>query len=48
MLTENGIIIILAFIILLYLRDEKKEEKRIARENARKIYNVPKYEEKDS
>lgn len=48
MLTENGIIIIFAFIILLYLRDEKKEEKRIARENARKIYNVPKYEEKDS
>ena len=42
MLTENGIIIILAFIILLYLRDEKKEEKRIARENARKIYKTNK------
>lgn len=48
MLTGTGILIIFAFIILSYLRDKNKEEKRIARENARKIYNVPKYEENDS
>ena len=47
MVTGTGIIIIFAFIILSYLKDEDKEEKRIARENARKMYNVPKYEEKD-
>lgn len=47
MVTGTGIIIIFAFIILSYLKDEEKEEKRIARENARKMYNVPKYEEND-
>lgn len=48
MLTGTGIIIIFAFIMISYLRDKNKEEKRIARENARKIYNVPKYEENDN
>lgn len=47
MLTGTGIVIIFAFVILSYLRDTNKEEKRIARENARKIYNVPRYEEND-
>lgn len=46
-ISGTGIIIVFACIILSYLRDENKEEKRIARENARKMYNVPKYEEKD-
>lgn len=48
MLTGTGIIIIFAFIMVSYLRDKNKEEKRIARENARKIYNIPKYEENDN
>lgn len=48
MLTGTGIIIIFAFIILSYFRDERREEKRIARENARKMYNIPKYEENDN
>lgn len=48
MLTGTGIVIIFAFVILSYLRDKNKEEKRIARENARKAYNVPKYEENDN
>lgn len=48
LLTETGIIIIFAFIMLSYLRDKNKEEKRIARENARKTYNIPKYEENDN
>lgn len=47
-LTETGIIIIFVFIILSYIRDKNKEEKRIARENARKLFNVPKYEENES
>ncbi len=48
LLTGTGIIILFAVIILLYLRDKNKEEKIIARENARKLYNVPKYEENES
>lgn len=48
MLTGTGIIIIFAFIIISYIRDTNKEEKRIARENARKLFNVPKYEENDN
>ena len=48
MVTETGIVIIFAFIILSYFRDERREEKRIARENARKLYNIPKYEENDN
>ena len=47
LITETGITIIFAIIILSYLRDKNKEEKIIARENARKIYNVPKYKEND-
>lgn len=47
-LTGTGIMIISACIILSYLKDKNKEEKRMARENIRKIYNVPKYEEKDA
>ncbi len=48
LLTGTGIIILFAVIILSYLRDKNKEERIIARENARKLYNVPKYEENDS
>jgi len=48
LLTGTGIAILFAVIILSYIRDKNKEEKIIARENARKLYNVPKYEENDS
>ena len=48
LLTGTGITILFAFIILSYLKDKNKEEKIIARENARKLYNVPKYEENDT
>ena len=48
LLTGTGITILFAIIILSYLRDKNKEEKITARENARKLYNVPKYEENDS
>ena len=48
LLTGTGIAILFVVILLAYLRDKNKEEKIIARENARKLYNVPKYEENDS
>ena len=48
MFTGTGITILFAVIILSYIRDKNKEEKIIARENARKLYNFPKYEENDS
>ena len=48
MFTGTGITILFAIIILSYIRDKNKEEKIISRENARKLYNVPKYEENDS
>lgn len=48
LLTGTGITILFAFIVLSYLKDKNKEEKIIARENARKLYNVPKYEENDT
>jgi len=48
LLTGTGITILFAFIILSYLKDKNKEEKIIARENARKLYNIPKYEENDT
>ena len=48
LLTGTGIAILFVVILLSYLRDKNKEEKIIARENARKLFNVPKYEEKDS
>ena len=43
LLTETGITVIFTIIVLSYLIDKNKEEKIIARENVRKIYNVPKY-----
>ena len=48
MFTGTGITILFAVIILSYIRDKNKEEKIISRENARKLYNVPKYEENES
>ena len=48
LLTGTGITILSAFIVLSYLKDKNKEEKIIARENARKLYNVPRYEENDT
>ena len=47
MLTGTGITILFIIIILSYIKDKDKEEKLLARENARKLYNVPKYEEND-
>ncbi len=46
-LTETGISILFVFIIISYIRDKNKDEKRLVRENARKLYNVPKYEENE-
>lgn len=48
MVTGTGVTILFAFIVLSYFRDERREEKRIAREYARKMYNIPKYEENDN
>jgi len=48
LLTGTGITILFAVIIVSYVRDKNKEDRIIARENARKLYNVPKYEENDS
>lgn len=46
--TGTGIAVIFAVVIVSYLREKNKEERIIARENARKIYNVPKYEHSNS
>ena len=46
-LTGTGMCIIVALIILSYLIESRKEEKRFSREEARKMYNVPKYEKED-
>ena len=46
-LSGTGIFIIVLFMFLSYLYSDRKEEKKIARESARKIYNTPKYEKED-
>ena len=46
--TGIGAVIILLIAILSYIRTNKKEEKRIAREDARKRYNIPKYEKDET
>jgi hypothetical protein len=48
MFTGTGIAILIIIIVLSYTKDKDKEEKILARENARKLYNVPKYEENDT
>lgn len=47
-LTGTGICIIFAFVFLSYLRESRKEERRISREEIRKLYNTPKYEKEDN
>lgn len=47
MLTGTGLVVLFGIILLSYFRDKDKEEKKLARENARKLYNNPKYGEKD-
>ena len=47
LLTGTGIITIIILIISFYMHDIRKEEKRIAREDTRKIHNIPKYEKED-
>ena len=42
--TGIGMFVILAIIIISYICSSRKEEKRIAREDARRLYNKPKYE----
>lgn len=42
--TGIGMFVVLALIIISYVRSSTKEERRIAREDARKLYNMPKYE----
>ena len=46
--TGTGIIIIILIIIFNYIYTNKKEEKQMIREEARKKYNVPKYKKEDS
>lgn len=46
-ITGSGIIVLCILIILSYLRSSSKEQKRISREDARKLYNIPKYEKED-
>ena len=43
-LTKTGIALVFLIVILSYLRANSKEEKRIAREDIRRRYNIPKYE----
>ena len=40
MLTGTGITVLCALIILSYIKEKNKEEKRVAREISRKMYNV--------
>lgn len=47
-LTGTGICVVIVIILLSYLRESRQEEKRIAREEARKIYNIPRYEKEDA
>lgn len=42
-LTGTGVTVILILFILSYIHSNKIEEKRINRETARRLYNVPKY-----
>lgn len=46
-LTGTGAFIVLLIIVLSYIFSNKAEEKRIAREDARRIYNIPKYKKED-
>ena len=46
--TGTGITILFVIIILSYLKDRNKEDKKVARESARKLYNIPEYEENDT
>lgn len=46
--TGTGAIVIVAIAILSYLRASRSEEKRIAREDARRRYNEPKYEKDET
>ena len=48
MLTGTGIVIVCLLIIVSYFRSSRKEERRIAREDARKHFNTAKYEKEDS
>lgn len=47
MLTGTGIVIIFLLVFISYIRSSKREEKRMAREDARKHYNIAKYEKED-
>ena len=47
LLTGTGLILLFLIIIILYIRSNRIEEKRIVREKARRLYNIPKYEKED-
>ena len=47
-ISGTGIIIIMVIVIISYIRSNNKEERRIAREDARKMYNIPKYKGEDA
>jgi len=47
LLSGAGITLIVIIVAILYLRSNSIEEKRIAREDARRLYNLPKYEKEE-
>lgn len=47
-LTGVGIFVIAMLIVISYIHSSRKEEKRIAREDARRLYNIPKYEKEEN
>lgn len=46
--TGAGIIIVLIIIVISYLHLSREDEKILAREYARRMYNVPKYEKEET
>ena len=47
-LTGTGLFIVLLIVGLSFIHSNKIDEKRIVRERARKLYNIPKYEKEDT
>ena len=45
--TGTGIVVVLVITILSYIQTNRREERRIAREDARNRYNIPKYKKED-
>ena len=48
LISGTSLIFIFIVVIISYLHSCRKEERRIAREDARRLYNIPKYEKEDA